>query len=725
MTGKMIRTVLVCLAGSVSCIAIAILVAGCATNGIAARSPGKEYGRQLVYSTSPTTGVPGSMGNQPVGGPAKDVSTPSLESIVPPESLPRRSDELWVIEKPSARRTQTRQPQDEIPGSGTLLARQAGDKLVPVPLKHTDVKAHVEGYIASVDVTQQYQNPYNEKIEAVYVFPLPDNAAVNDFVMTIGERHIRGIIRERKEAEEIYRQARSQGYVASLLTQERPNIFTQSVANIEPGKRIDIDIRYYNTLEYVDGWYEFVFPMVVGPRFNPPGSTQGVGAVARNARGHSGQSTEVQYLRPEERNGHDISLAVDLDAGVKIEGLDSRNHKISVKQETVGRAQISLDPSDNIPNRDFVLRYKVAGSDAKSGLIVHRDRSGNGYFSLMLFPPEDLTRLPRKPLEMVFTLDVSGSQSGKPLEQEKAATRYCLTHMGPDDTFQVIRFGNAAQRLFPTPMPADNSRVQQALQWINGFDAREGTMLVDGVRASLLYPPDPNRLRFVAFLTDGFIGNESEALAEIHKDLGPARIFSFGVGSSTNRYLLDHMAKMGNGAAAYLGLNDDANEIMAAYFSRISHPALTDIHVDFGATAVDQVFPQRIGDLFVGRPVLLTGKFSGPLPKEIRVSGSVGGETREFTLPAIDDGERSDHPALAALWARQKLADLGDRATYEGGHDLPLEIRQIALEYGLLCDATAFVAVDSLTKTSGNHGTSVAVPVPVPNGLRYDTNVQQ
>ncbi len=198
---------------------------------------------------------------------------------LPPESLPRRSEELWVIEKHASPQAQTRQPQDEIPGSGTLLAKQAGDKLVPVPLKHTDVKATIEGYIASVDVTQQYQNPYNEKIEAVYVFPLPDNAAVSEFVMTIGERRIRGIIRERKEAEEIYRQARSQGYVASLLTQERPNIFTQSVANIEPGKRIDIDIRYYNTLEYVDGWYEFVFPMVVGPRFNPPGSTQGVGAV--------------------------------------------------------------------------------------------------------------------------------------------------------------------------------------------------------------------------------------------------------------------------------------------------------------------------------------------------------------------------------------------------------------------------------------------------------------
>lgn len=733
MTGKMLRTVLVFLAASLSCALVVFLISGCVTasrmnatampaspeyHGALELAPIPITGQGSQFGQFPTTGVPGSIGNQP------GAASPGLENFVPPESLPRRSEELWVIEKTSPQ-TQTHQAQDEIPGSGTLLAKEAGDKFVPVPLKHTDVKAHVEGYIASVDVTQQYQNPYNEKIEAVYVFPLPDNAAISEFVMTIGERRIRGIIRERKEAEEIYRQARSQGYVASLLTQERPNIFTQAVANIEPGKKIDIDIRYYNTLEYVDGWYEFVFPMVVGPRFNPPGTTQGVGAVARNARGRSGQSTEVQYLRPDERNGHDISLAVDLDAGVAIEGLDSRNHKISVKQEGARHAQISLDPSDSIPNRDFVLRYKVAGDDVKSGLIVHRDRSGSGYFSLMLFPPADLTRLPRKPLEMVFTIDVSGSQSGKPLEQEKAATRYCLTHMDSGDTFQVVRFGDTAQRLFPRPMPAEPVRVRQALQWVDGFDAREGTMLVDGVRASLLYPSDPSRLRFVAFMTDGFIGNESEALAEIHNDLGPARIFSFGVGSSTNRYLLDHMAKMRNGAAAYLGLNDDASEIMAAYFARISRPALTDIHVDFGAAAVDQVFPVRIPDLFVGRPVLLTGKLSGPLPKVIKVSGAVGGETRAFALPVTDESEPSDHPALAALWARQKLADLGDRATYEKGHDLPQEIRQIALQYGLLSDATAFVAVDSLTRTSGDHGTSVAVPVPVPEGLKYETNVQQ
>jgi Ca-activated chloride channel homolog len=223
-----------------------------------------------------------------------------------------QSEELWIISRP------TRVAQindDQYPGTGALVTKRA-EKEIPLPLKHTDVKAKVNGYIATVEVTQQFHNPYDSKIEAVYVFPLPENSAVNEFVMIIGERQIRGIIREREEAERIYKEARSQGYVASMMTEERPNIFTQSVANIEPGKQIDVNIKYYNTLAYMDGWFEFAFPMVVGPRFNPPGSTKGVGAVGRGATGASGQSTEVTYLRPGERSGHDIALEVEIDAGV-------------------------------------------------------------------------------------------------------------------------------------------------------------------------------------------------------------------------------------------------------------------------------------------------------------------------------------------------------------------------------------------------------------------------
>lgn len=649
----------------------------------------------------------------------------SMAQLLPPQSLPSRDEEVWVISRPPDERG-TPHSDEPLPGEGRLLATHTENgkqTLIPVSLKHTDVSASIIGYVASVDVKQQYQNPFDQKIEAVYVFPLPQNAAVNDFLMTVGTRRIRGIIRERHEAEQIYQEAKSQGYVASLLTQERPNVFTQAIANIEPGKRIDIEIKYFNTLAYVDGAYEFVFPMVVGPRFNPPGYADGIGAVARGDVTNHAQKTQVQYLAPTERSGHDISLAIDIDAGVPIQQFDSRNHKIQTRALSPTRTRVTLDPADNIPNRDFVLRYQIAGDAVKPALVAQRDGSG-GYFTLMLFPPRLLNDLPRQPLEFVFTIDVSGSQSGRPLEQEKAATRYALTHMGADDTFQVIRFGNTAQKLFPQPQPVSAPAVRAALQWVDAFDATEGTMLIDGLHASLLFPHDSSRTRCVAFMTDGFIGNDAEALAETRKCLGPARLFSFGVGQSTNRYLLDGLARMGRGAVAYLGLNDDADAVMAQYFERISHPALTDIAVDWGDAKVRDVFPQQVPDLYVGRPVILTGRFEGELPKSVKLRARLGGRDQEIEVPVTQASAETDAKALPVVWARMKIADLADRAACEGGIDLPSEIRQIALEYNLMSAYTAFVAVDSMTRTSGDHGVTVGVPVPVPEGVRYETTVR-
>jgi Ca-activated chloride channel family protein len=615
----------------------------------------------------------------------------------------------------------------QIPGSGTLMTRLPDSQNpVPVPLKHTDVKASIAGYVATVDVTQQYHNPYSGKIEAVYVFPLPANAAVNEFLMTIGERKIRGIIRERAEAEQIYKAARAQGHVASLMTQERPNVFTQSVANIEPGKQIDVNVKYFHTLEYVDGWYEYVFPMVVGPRFNPPGYSEGIGAAGRGDRGASGQAKEVQYLRPTERSGHDISLTLDIDAGVTVEKLESRNHKVKIAKRDEHVATVQLDEADKIPNKDFVLRYKVAGDRVKSAVMAQRDaKTGGGHFTLMLFPPETLKELPRKPLEMVFTLDVSGSMSGRPIEQSKAAIRYALKNMRPDDTFNVVRFAGSSEQMAPGAVPANRENVSAGLQYIESMHAGGGTMMIEGIRRSLAVSPGSERLRFVAFLTDGYIGNEPEILREIHQLRQSTRIFSFGVGSSPNRYLLDHMAKFGAGCAAYLSLNDNADAVMAEYFQRIAHPALTDLEIDWGGMNVSEVYPQKLPDLFVGRPVILTGKFNGRGEATVKVRGKVGGEQREIVLPVNLEDEATNHTGIKSVWARGKIADLFDRTTYESNPDLPYEVKQVALEHGLMSAYTAFVAVDSSTKTAGDHGTSVAVPVPVPEGVRYETTVSE
>jgi Ca-activated chloride channel homolog len=278
----------------------------------------------------------------------------------------------------------------------------------------------------------------------------------------------------------------------------------------------------------------------------------------------------------------------------------------------------------------------------------------------------------------------------------------------------------------PRAVPANQQSIAAAMQYIEQMQAGGGTMMIDGVRKSLQVTPDPDRLRFVAFLTDGFIGNEADILREIHNLHGPSRIFSFGVGQSPNRFLLDHMARMGQGCAAYLSLNDDADDVMAKYFARISHPALTDLSIDWGGMQVSDVYPAKLPDLFVGRPVVVTGRYRGnPDDTIVRVRGKVGGEAREIPLAVNGADPKNAHAGIAPVWARMKIADLGDRATYESNADLAGQIKQTALDYGLMSAFTAFVAVDSTQRTAGDHGTTVMTPVPVPEGVRYETTVPQ
>ena len=598
------------------------------------------------------------------------------------------------------------------------------EKEVPVPLKHTSVTGNIDGYIASVDVTQQFQNPYSSKIEAVYVFPLPENAAVNEFVMTVGERKIRGIIREREQAEKIYNEARSQGHVASLLTEERPNIFTQKVANIEPGKQIDINIRYFNTLRYDDGAYEFVFPMVVGPRYNPPATTDGIGSVARGAHNASGQNTEVQYLAPNERSGHDVSVSLNIKAGVNIENVRCVNHSVDITESSESERQITLSPSDSIPNKDFVLRYKVAGEQIKTAMMTHKDDHGQ-YFTMMLYPPAELKQVQRSPMEMVFVLDCSGSMNGRPLDQARAAVTHALQKLTPRDTFQIIDLSNTASQLGPAPINATPENLRNGLAYLASLNGSGGTEMIEGLKSALDFPHDEGRYRVVSFMTDGYIGNDADILHAVAQKTGDSRIFSFGVGQSPNRYLMDRMALLGRGAVAYLSLNDDPVQIMEQFQQSISHPAMTDLSINWGSMNVTDVYPQIIPDLIVGRPVVLTGRFTGE-PGTVTVNGRTGMQPVSYSVALDAKDANKEHKGIGAVWARLKIADLMAQIsrTPDQAEQIQQSVLKTALDYSLMSALTAFVAVDSMTKTEGAFGTTVAVPVPVPEGVRYDTAVE-
>ncbi len=658
-------------------------------------------------------------------------SFPSFQGKAPPPGAPALGarDELWVIARSSAPRPHGAGPAREAlepPGTGALVVTgDAPDQIVPLPLRHTAVQARVAGAVATVEVRQTFHNPFSGRIEARYVFPLPEDAAVSEFVMTLGERRIRGVIRERSEAEQVYAEAKRQGYVASLLTQERPNLFTQSVANLDPGRSIDVSITYFNTLPYRDGWYEFVFPMVVGPRYNPPATTHGIGAVARTAPGSSGQPTEVSYLRPGERSGHDIALTLEVSAGVAIEAFESTSHVIETARPAPDRLRVELGALDRIPNRDFVLRYRVAGERLKSGFLAHRDERG-GFFHLTLYPPAELAQLRQHPLELVFVLDCSGSMNGEPIAQAKAALRRALRQLRPEDAFQIVRFSSDSSQLGPRPLPATPEHVARGLAYLETLRGEGGTEMIQGIKAALDFPHDPGRLRFVVFLTDGYIGNEAFILAEVQQRLGAARIFSFGVGSAPNRYLLEGLARLGRGVVAYLGLQDDAVRVMDDFTTRVRHPALMDLTLDWGGLRVRDVYPARWPDLFVGRPLTVIGRFDGNASTPVTIRGQAGGRPLELTVPVQPPpGAAPEHAGLAHVWARRHLEALSDRQLASDDPTLAAQIRQTALDFGLLSAYTAFVAVDSLQPLEPAPLTTVAQPVPVPEGVSYDQTVPE
>jgi len=370
-----------------------------------------------------------------------------------------------------------------------------------------------------------------------------------------------------------------------------------------------------------------------------------------------------------------------------------------------------------------VLKYQVAGDYVKSALMTHEDSRG-GFFTMMIVPPKDLAKVPRGAVEMVFVLDCSGSMSGRPIEQAKAAIERGLARLEPGDSFQIIDFAESASALGGRPLEGEPRTLAAGRNFLATLNANGGTMMMTGLRASLGFPHDAERLRFVAFCTDGYIGNEAEILGELHKGLGATRVFSLGVGNC-NRYLMDSMARMGSGVATYLGTQDDPVTTMDSLFNRISHPALCELGIDWGGAKVTDVYPSRLPDLFVGRPVIVTGRYTGRMPESVRVSGRVGRQNKTIDVSVAEAGGQDVNAALPQVWARTKLAELGDRATWdaEAGRDVAGTTRGTSLEYGLLSPYTAFIAVDSLTRTSGAFGTTVNVPVPVPEGARYETTV--
>ena len=615
--------------------------------------------------------------------------------------------------------------------SGALtVVDSAGKAKAECPLKHTDVKAEISGFISRVVVTQHFENPFKEKIEAVYTFPLPQNAAVDDMTMIVGERTIRGKILPREEAQAVYDAAKASGKVASLLDQERPNIFTQSVANILPGEQIKITISYVETLKYVEGAYEFVFPMVVGPRYvpgAPNGRKQGNGFAADTDRVPDASRITPDAPPPAMRSGHDISLDVTLDAGLIVDTIDSKTHDVEIQRTDSHSARLHLREGSTIPNKDFVLRYDVAGRAIQDALLTHRSDKG-GYFTLILQPPDRVTAEDVRPKELVFVLDTSGSMEGYPILKAKQTMKLALDSLYPSDTFNLITFAGDTEILFPKPVSATRANLNKAQAFLNSRSGSGGTEMMTAIKAALEPSDDQSHIRIVCFMTDGYVGNDMEIISEIQKHPN-ARVFSFGIGSSVNRFLLDKMAEAGRGEVEYVDLKGDGAAAARRFHERVRNPLLTDISIDWNNLPVADVFPQRIPDLFAAKPLVLTGRFTSAGRGTIRLKGKMAGNDFVREIPVELPETMALHDVLAPLWARARVDNLmnEDFAGAQTGNmraDLKDTITQLGIEYRLMTQFTSFVAVEEMIVTDGGPPRRIDVPVEVPQGMT-DTEVDE
>jgi Ca-activated chloride channel family protein len=598
-----------------------------------------------------------------------------------------------------------------------LVAGEGPDAMLP--LKHTDVDARVRGHVAQVRVTQQFHNDRARAIEVTYTFPLPENAAVDDMRMVIGERTIESEVQTRARARQIFEEARHDGHTAALLEQERPNIFTQSVTNVAPGETVEVEITYLQTLTQDGSTFEFVFPMVVGPRFVPPGD-----AVPDAAR------INPPILGEGLRTGNDVSLTISVEAGAEVASVVAPTHAITSSMSTRGFAA-RLRDSETIPNRDFVLRWQLGGSTASATLFTSKpDAHGDGHFALVIQPPQlDLDAVVGR-RELIFVVDRSGSMAGQPLALAKQTLRESLKRLRPVDTFDVIGFESWDERLFDSPRPANEENLVLAERFIDGMDAGGGTMMAGAVEAALAPKLSPGTNRYVMFLTDGYIGNEAEIFASAAKLVrrakaaeSRARVFGIGIGAAPNRELIEGLSKAGDGAALYVGNREHPGAAVDGYFRFVDHPVLEQLAVDWGELVVEEVYPTNHLNLFASRSVVVHGRYRGdPGDGAVTVRATVPGTREGVELPVTIVHGDVDDRILTTLWARAKLAELV-AANWDGdlsGEEARDAITQIGLEYRLVTAYTSFVAVDRSRVIGDGQPDRIAQPVEVPEDVNAE-----
>ncbi len=753
------------------------------------------------------------------------------------------------------------------PNGGRLDAVNARGELIgPCPLRHTDVHVDVSGSFARVTLQQRYGNPYADKIEAVYTFPLSHRAAVDRMTMTIGDRVVVGEVKEREAARATYEAAKSAGHAAALLEQERPNIFTQSVANIEPGVEIVVEISYVELLEARDGLFGFTFPMVVAPRYIPgggdvvkpllpdmvhrqglnllapgtltltthgdtskngvltadvihalitdaipietppaeywprhypttgqpvawhyfevgyldgqrepgvlytdglgqingrwfyvntsgqtwpptaaamPPGTQGTGFASGTSKVPDAARITPQPVMPTTRAGHDISITVNIDTGGPgITDLKSESHAVQQNWGTMradgspSQVAVGLNDVATIPNKDFVLHWRQTADTITEQVFTHAGAHG-GFITLILNPPARVENSDAVPRELVFVLDTSGSMQGFPIQKAKEVMTKAIAALRPQDTFNLITFAGDTTILWDSPQPATPDKLAEAQAYVESRQGRGGTEMMTAINAALTVSPEqrqiaegqPTPVRIVCFMTDGEVGNDMAIIDAVKKNAATTRVFSFGIGNSVNRYLLDGIAKAGRGAAEYVLLSEGADEKVAAFSQRIQSPVLMNVKMDLAGDiqVIDRV-PEELPDLYDVSPIIVHARYTKGGKGSVTLRGDAGSGPYEKIIELDLPEAKAEHDVIATLWAREKVEQVMNRdlAAAQNG-TFPDELKKQVIDLGetfqIMTQYTSFVAVENLRVTIGGQPRLVPVPIELPEGQSWEGTV--
>ena len=577
------------------------------------------------------------------------------------------------------------------------------------PLKSTEVTTTVTGVIAEVYVRQRYTNEGTVPLHAQYVFPASTRASVHELSIQVGERRARALIQRREEAKKTFSEAKKAGKSASLLEQERPNVFTMSVANIMPGDTVEVDLRYSELLIPTDNTYEFVYPTVVGPRY----SNQAEGTSPEHDRW-----IKSPYLPgSEDRRVGDFHITVLLAAGMPVAALQSPSHEVEVDWRNRTAAEVRLkDDQQPAGNRDFILHYRLVGDQIQSGLLLNRGEHEN-FFLLTVQPPKRVEAAAIPPREYIFVVDVSGSMSGFPLDTAKKVMHDLLGNLRSQDSFNLILFAGSSYLFSQTSVPASADNIAKATAVLDRQQGGGGTELLSALATAALLPKNEGVSRTIAILTDGYISVEQEAFRLIQNSLHQTNFFAFGIGSSVNRFLIEGIAKAGHGEPFVVTDPSQATATADAFRRYIESPVLTGVAVSINGFEAYDLEPAKQPDLFAERPIVVIGKWRGEPRGTIVVTGTTGTGPFRAELPVGEEAVVASASALPFLWARERIARLSDYAGGEPSADRKEEITQLGLSYSLLTKYTSFVAVIDEVRNPSASGADVKQPLPLPQGV--------